>query len=196
MTKRKLTDAREPNAGTDFHILWSVKKCLELLNFNSDGLKSITIEGIDPVDSSNIDPDGDSLLGVDYTEYYSNSNFKQASHVVICQLKYSTRHAGREWTAYSISQGKKRSAGSILERLATTFNKLSEAHGVDAVLKKTNVKLISNRPASPLLDITHHSLPIISEHSLPAFQSIVYQLEAGLNKLFQSKVYHSLVGYS
>jgi hypothetical protein len=46
------------------------------------------------------------------------------------------------------------------------------------------------------LDITAYSLPIISEHSLPAFQCIVYQLEVGLKKIFQPKVYHSLVGYS
>jgi hypothetical protein len=46
------------------------------------------------------------------------------------------------------------------------------------------------------MDITVYSLPLISEHSLPAFQSIVYQLVAGLNKSFQSKVYHLLVGYS
>jgi len=46
------------------------------------------------------------------------------------------------------------------------------------------------------VDITAYSLPIISEHSLPAFQCIVYQLEVGLKKIFQPKVYHSLVGYS
>ena len=46
------------------------------------------------------------------------------------------------------------------------------------------------------MDITAYSLPIISEHSLPAFQCIVYQLEVGLKKIFQPKVYHSLVGYS
>ncbi len=39
------------------------------------------------------------------------------------------------------------------------------------------------------LDITHHSLPLISEQSLPVFQSKVYHCEPGMRKLFQSKVY-------
>ena len=43
------------------------------------------------------------------------------------------------------------------------------------------------------MDITHHSLPLISEHSLPAFQSKVYHQVAGLIKVFQCKVYHSQV---
>jgi hypothetical protein len=41
-----------------------------------------------------------------------------------------------------------------------------------------------------ILDITDYSLPFISVQSLPVFQSIVYHLEAGLKKVFQSKVYH------
>jgi hypothetical protein len=66
-----------------------------------------------------------------------------------------------------------------------------------SIKRKTSLSpAAQGRAKASWLDITHHSLPIISEHSLPAFQSIVYQLEAGLNKLFQSKVYHSLVGYS
>lgn len=40
-----------------------------------------------------------------------------------------------------------------------------------------------------IMDITHHSLPLISEQSLPVFQSKVYHCEPGMRKLFQSKVY-------
>jgi hypothetical protein len=43
------------------------------------------------------------------------------------------------------------------------------------------------------LDNTDYSLPLISEHTLPEFQSKVYHLVPGLIKLFQSKVYHSSV---
>ena len=42
---------------------------------------------------------------------------------------------------------------------------------------------------NPLVDITHHSLPVISVYSLPVFQSKVYHCEPGMGKLFQSKVY-------
>lgn len=89
--KRIATDAHESNAGTDFHILWSVQKCLGLLNFKTDGLKSITIESLDPFDANQVDPTGGALLSVDLTEYYTHPNFKQASRVVISQLKYSTK---------------------------------------------------------------------------------------------------------
>lgn len=150
-TKRTLIDAHESNAGTDFHILWAVQKCLGLLNFKLDGLKSITIEGIDKEDSNKIDPNTGALLGVDLTEYYSSSNLKHASKINICQLKYSTKHSSKEWTAFSISAGKKGVTGSIIHRLSTTFSNLVKVHGQTLVLKKTSIKLISNRPASSLL---------------------------------------------
>ena len=41
------------------------------------------------------------------------------------------------------------------------------------------------------MDITHYSLPLISEHSLPVFQSKVYHPVAGMINLFQRKVYQS-----
>lgn len=161
--KRIIVDAHEPNAGTDFHILWAVQKCLHLLNFKSDGLKSITIEGIDNADSSKIKPDTDALLGIDLTEYYSDSNLKHASKVVICQLKYSTKHSSKEWTAFSISAGKKGVSGSIVHRLATTFSSLVEVHSLALILKKTSIKLISNRPASPLLtELVSRAIQILS----------------------------------
>jgi hypothetical protein len=37
------------------------------------------------------------------------------------------------------------------------------------------------RVYQPSLDITHYSLPLISEHSLPVFQSKVYQFDRLLN---------------
>ena len=67
---------------------------------------------------------------------------------------------------------------------------------VPGLVVKFNTKVCQSNVFDTVLDITHHSLPIISEHSLPAFQCIVYQLEAALKRIFQSKVYHSLVCYS
>lgn len=149
--QRILIDAHESNAGSDFHILWAVQKCLELLNFKADGLKSIVIESLDKEDAAEIDPNSGALLGIDLTEYYSSTNLKEASKINICQLKYSTKHSSKEWTAFSVSAGKKGVKGSIVHRLATTFTSLVEVHGLPTILKKTTIKLISNRPASPLL---------------------------------------------
>ena len=39
-------DAPESNAGDDFHILWGVRKSLELLNVDTFGLKAVAIEWI------------------------------------------------------------------------------------------------------------------------------------------------------
>ncbi len=84
--QRTLIDAHESNAGTDFHILWAVQKCLELLNFKSDGLKSIAIEGIDKEDSAKIDPNTGALLGIDLTEYYFSSNRSRLQKLLSASL--------------------------------------------------------------------------------------------------------------
>jgi len=42
-----------------------------------------------------------------------------------------------------------------------------------------------------IVDNTGNTLPLISVHSLPVFQSKVYHYGIGLNRLFQSKVYQS-----
>jgi len=43
-----------------------------------------------------------------------------------------------------------------------------------------------------IVDNTGNTLPLISVHSLPVFQSKVYHYGIGLNRLFQSKVYQSV----
>lgn len=151
MAKRKMTDAQEPNAGYDFHVTWTIRKCLELLNFSDEGLKSIAVENLDPVDSTEIDQDGDILLGVDLTEYYGGENFASAKKVIVSQLKYSTRHSEMQWTASKVTTGKKGSNGSIVHRLATIYGGMATKHSVDQLRNKLQLKLVSNRPASALL---------------------------------------------
>jgi len=102
----QVPDAPESNAGDDFHILWSVRKSLELLNNQESALKSITIEGILPKESQKLDATGQNLLGVDITEYYGGEDFSSAHTVVFSQLKYSTRKADETWTINSISKRK------------------------------------------------------------------------------------------
>ncbi len=33
--KRATTDAHEPNAGFDFHIVWAIRKCIELTRWRN-----------------------------------------------------------------------------------------------------------------------------------------------------------------
>jgi len=98
MRKKKITEAPESNAGDDFHVLWTIKKSFQLLNFDENGLKAITVEGIDSKNALKLDYYGDQLLGVDITEYFGGENFDAAEKVIVSQLKYSTRRINENWT--------------------------------------------------------------------------------------------------
>lgn len=76
------SNAPESNAGDDFHVLWSVRKALELLNTEDSALKAITVEGVLPVEAKKMDPTGFLFLGVDIAEYYGGENFHDATSVV------------------------------------------------------------------------------------------------------------------
>lgn len=150
MVKSQKSDAAESNAGDDFHVLWTIRKVLELLNFESEGLKLITIEELSPMDVKKmpIDTDGDILLGVDLTEYYGGNDISTAKRVVVSQLKYSTRKPSLPWTAARICQGKKGISGSIIHRLGTLFKGLYTSADREPLQEKLQIKLVSNRPAA------------------------------------------------
>ncbi|SFB91135.1 hypothetical protein SAMN04489722_101241 [Algibacter lectus] len=146
-TRKTIPDADLSSAGDDFHILWTIKKCLELLNFDSNGLKVVSIEGVDKSLSSKMDPYGEKLLGIDLVEYYGGESFLDANKIIISQLKYSTRRADENWTFSSLYKGKKSSSyrGSIIHRFASIYKTFVEEFGRDLVLEKVKIKLVSNR---------------------------------------------------
>ncbi|MFY7938636.1 MAG: ATP-binding protein [Flavobacterium sp.] len=147
----RIPEAPESNAGDDFHVLWTIKKSFELLNFNENGLKCITIEGVDAENANKLDPIGDKLLGVDIAEYYGDENFNDAKQVIISQLKYSTRRTHENWTFSKLYTGKKSNSfdGSVFHRLAKVFKTFLDEYGRNIVLKKIMFKLISNRKFNP-----------------------------------------------
>lgn len=141
-------DAAESNAGDEFHVLWAMRKSLELLNNNEQGLKAIAIEGLTKVDEDYISNE-DILLGVDLTGYYGGRDFKSASKVEISQLKYSTRNPSKNWTPSELCTGKKgKKEGSIIHKLAGIFKAIYDTENREDVLQKLSVRLVSNRPAS------------------------------------------------
>lgn len=149
MAKSRKPDAAESNAGDDFHVLWTIRKCLELLNFSADGLKAVAIEGLTNADEQVMTGHGDVLLGVDLTEYYGSDSFKTADSVIVSQLKYSTRNPNLNWTTAAICKGKKHAwRGSIVHRLASFYSGFRLDHARDKILQKLTLKLVSNRPAS------------------------------------------------
>lgn len=156
--KKPIPDADLSSAGDDFHILWAIKKSLELLNFEKTSLKAITIEGFEKNLSKKIDSFGEKFLGIDLTEYLGGNDFESAESIIISQLKYSTRRANENFSFSKLYEGKKTSSfdGSIIHRLATIFKTFLDEFGRDEVIKKIKIKLISNRNinASQLNQIT------------------------------------------
>lgn len=151
MTKYKtIPDADLSSAGDDFYILWTIKKSIELLNFDDASLKAITIEGFEKKLSKKIDPNGEKFLGIDLTEYFGGNDFESAESIVISQLKYSTRRVSENFTFSKLYEGKKTNSydGSIIHRLATIFKAFLDQCGRDKALVKIKIKLVSNRNGS------------------------------------------------
>lgn len=149
---KKISGARESSAGDDFYLLWAVRKALSLLEPNTS-LKALGIEGPDKEEAESLDPDGDKLLAVDLAEYFVGECFNTADNVVLSQLKYSTRNPRKEWTAARLCEGKDSTGrGSVIRRLAETFERYYSRYGREAVLRKLKLKLVSNRPVSKRLE--------------------------------------------
>lgn len=161
-------DAAESSAGDDFHILWSIQKCLKLINFEPNALKAISVENLSISDSSYLDTGGGMNLGVDLTEYYGGSGILDSSKVVVSQLKYSTRTPDKDWTASRIcTSSKGGTEGSIIDRLALFYRKLSDQVDRSSVLNKLTIKLVSNRPAArKLLGVVETCKSVINQRSL------------------------------
>jgi hypothetical protein len=189
--KQKTPDGPESSAGDDFHILWAVRKSLELFNFKDDGLKAITIEGAAPEDAKLLDPDGDLLLGVDTGEYFGGEKFEDCDKLIFSQLKYSTRHPTMPWTIARICQGKRKKtehAGSIIHRLAEVFKSHLAKFDELSIHNKLTLKLVSNRPAATEILYTIAAVrSILSGKNFPAYAKLKSQIDkslvSGLEKL-------------
>lgn len=145
--KKHYSDAPESNAGDDFHVLWTINKSFNLLNFDDNGLKAISVEGINSKNARLIDPYNDKLLGVDVVEYYGGEDFERAKTVIVSQIKYSTSRAEVNLSFFDLYKGKKPSSydGSIIHRLAQIFKAHLVQYGRETVLEKLILKLVSRR---------------------------------------------------
>lgn len=177
---KTIPDADLSSAGDDFHILWTIKKSLELLNFDNSSLKAITIEGFEKNLSRKIDPFGEKFLGIDLTEYYGGKDFESAESILISQLKYSTRRTNENFTFSKLYEGKKAysNTGSIIHRLATIFKTFLDEFGRDEVIKKVKIKLVSNRNinTSHLNQITQIQNYLIKNKRPLSFNTILKEL--------------------
>ena len=146
--------APESNAGDDFHFWWAATRALELI-MPGTGSTLVMLEGLGRVD----DPDDD-YEAVDVGVYHGGDILTAANAVVLSQLKHSTRHPDKAWTAARLSERRTRrgrdgnviSARSVIADLAGTYAKLlRDGRSREELLSKVRISLVSNQPGDPKL---------------------------------------------
>ncbi|MFI5851535.1 hypothetical protein ACIA7R_27510 [Micromonospora chalcea] len=146
--------APESNAGDDFHFWWAASRALALIEPGTES-RLLVVEGLAQID----DPDDEYEI-IDVAEYVGGADFSSATTLLISQLKYSTRHPNRTWTAAQICRKRSRrrkdesaeKTRSVIADLADTYKRLVVDYGRDVVLQKAQIRLVSNQPADPLLE--------------------------------------------
>lgn len=132
-------------AGDKFHYRWAAKRCLKLLDFNTE-LQYLTIEG-----SNENDKDGENVI--DIAEYYETKQKEQ--HINYIQLKHTTKQLGKPFT---------------LGKLKTTIEGFSKRYLAFTLSKhnfqKINFTIITNRPISA--DFKENIEKISKNENVPA----------------------------
>ena len=144
--------APESNAGDDFHFWWAASRALVLIEPGTD-LSLLTVEGLASVDDAD-----EAYESVDVGEYFGGNDVATASALVLSQLKYSTRHPDRAWTAARLCEKRRRRradgsvgpARSVVADLAGAYRQLLDDHG-PAAATKAKIALVSNQPGDRLL---------------------------------------------
>jgi urease gamma subunit len=146
--------APESNAGDDFHFWWAATRALELITPGT-GSTLVMLEGLGRVD----DPDDD-YEAVDVGVYHGGDTLAAANAVILSQLKHSTRHPDKAWTAARLAERRTRrgrdgnviSARSVIADLAGTYAKLlRDGRSREELLSKVRISLVSNQPGDPEL---------------------------------------------
>lgn len=142
----QLPGARESNAGDDFHLLWAARRAVRLLD-QASGLRRMLVEKVSPSDERPPTSGGDYFLGVDLSEYYGGEDFQTATRVVASQLKYSTRHPSRAWTASRLCAAGTNKSASVIRRLVDIYKGYVAGARREEVVTTLTIRLVSNQPA-------------------------------------------------
>ncbi len=156
---------RPSRDGDQFHYLWAARRCLKLL-LNGD-LVAVSIEGIslrEHPEKAQI-TEGEELI--DVAEYFGSEDLSKAKLVRYLQLKHSTLHASKPWTA------------SGLEKTITGFSKryveLSKRYSQDVLIQMLEFWFVTNRPIS--LDVREAVTDLSSNVSTPRHPQEVVKLK-------------------
>lgn len=140
MTRRTTTSVRSRNDGENFHLLWTARRALRLLD-KSSGLVAVSIEGCSGFDDAIADHPAE--LIVDTAEYYGSEDFALADRIEYVQLKHSTVRTEESWTAAALA--------STVAKFAMLFLQRCETYGHDVVIDRLRCVFVSNRPIDPCL---------------------------------------------
>lgn len=133
--------ARGSNTGDDFHELWATRQAIRLLQ-NESGLEALAVEGLAALDEAHSKQD--TWDGVDCTLYFRGRSAREASGVILQQLKYSAAAPETPWTVARLVGGTRRDR-SVIARLAKAWKGLRDQRGN----RDQGVHLISNQPIDP-----------------------------------------------
>ncbi|WCM24690.1 NACHT domain-containing protein [Paraburkholderia bryophila] len=133
MTDHELV--RPSRDGDQFHYHWAARHCLALLPGSGD-LVAISIEGASKSEGAISNGDGEELIDVGF--YYGSEALEDARSVHYVQLKHSTQHAQKPWTASGLK--------TTLRGFAKRFSGLLQQMPAAAVREKFQFKFTTNRP--------------------------------------------------
>lgn len=142
-----------------------MRRVLGLLD-PAGGLQRVVMEDLTPDPPKGVDPA--LLLAADLTEYYGGRDLASADRVVVSQLKYSTRNPDQSWTAARLAEKGSRGQKGVIARLADLYLGVSEGQQRDQILKRLDIRLVSNRPASKTLrDAVDQAHTFLTAHPQP-----------------------------
>ena len=133
---------RYRNDGDDFHILWTARRALRMLDLTTN-LVAVSVEGISEQETGKTAEVEAGLLVVDTAEYYVAEALPEATQVVYYQLKYSTTAPDQPWTLSRLK--------GTLQGFAERFKELCAQYNPDKITAKVRFRFVSNRPISEVV---------------------------------------------
>lgn len=138
MTK-KSNLVRYSRAGDQFHYLWAARRLLRLLSAQSD-LVAISIEGASPHELAGEPPVSAGEEVIDIAEYFGSKDIREARLIRYMQLKHSTLHSTKAWTASGLEK--------TVKGFAQRYQELLKTFSADVLAAKLQFWFVTNRPIS------------------------------------------------
>ena len=136
----KVEDLVRPSRdGDQFHYHWASRRCLAMLG-SQDKPVAVTVEGVPAKEGIAVSA---GLDAIDVAEYYGSADISRADRVRYLQLKHSTRHAEKGWTASGL--------GRTLLAFGRRYAGLVDRFGAADVAQRFSFEFLTNRPIASSL---------------------------------------------